>query len=48
MVDVKTVEDIIEAIRIRTAEDRAEYAGTVVDRSVLDREFLLNQLDQRV
>lgn len=48
MIVMTTIEKTIEEIRVRTAQDRAEYSGPVVDRSILDREYLLERLSEKV
>lgn len=48
MVVMTSTMQTLEDIRQRTARDRAEYTGEVVDRSILDREYLLELLEKRV
>jgi hypothetical protein len=48
MIVMTTIETTLKEIRARTAADRAEYAGTQVDRSVLDREYLLDLLEYKM
>lgn len=45
---METLTNTLEAVRARTAADRAEFTGGQVDQTVRDREYLLGLLGVEV